>query len=59
MEYVLLALRMEVNPAHGPTPLVKADVIKTLEARSRNCAHPVIRDEEMLLPAHEDILALR
>lgn len=58
MGYALLALRVEVNPAHAPTPLVKADVIKPLKTRSRNRAYPVIRDEEVLLPAHEDILTL-
>lgn len=57
--YALLALRMEVNPAHAPTPLVKADIIEALKARPRNRAHPMVRDEEVLLPAHEDVFALR
>jgi hypothetical protein len=50
---------MEVNPAHAPNPLVKADIIEALETRPRNRAYPVVRDEEVLLPAHEDVLSLR
>lgn len=50
---------MKVNSAHAPTPLVKADIIEALKTRPCNRAHPVIRDEEVLLPAHEDVLALR
>ena len=50
---------MKINPAHAPAALVKADVIKPLEARARDRPHAVVGDEEVLLPAHEDVLALR
>lgn len=56
--YALLALRMEVNPTHAPNTLVKADIVEPLKARPRNRAHPMVRDEKVLLPAHEDVLAL-
>jgi hypothetical protein len=57
--YALLALSMEVNPTNAPTALVEADIIEALEARASDGAHAVVRDEEVLLPAHEDVLALR
>lgn len=50
---------MEVYPTNGPIDLVETDVIKPLEAGPTNLPHPVVRDEERLLPAHEHVLALR
>lgn len=50
---------MEVDPADGSLHLVEADVVEPFEARAGDLAHPVVGDEERLLPAHEDVLALR
>lgn len=49
---------MEINPRHLAPELVKADVIKPLEAGPVDGAHAVVRHEEVLLPPHEDVLAL-
>lgn len=38
--------------------LVKADIVKPLEARPADRAHAMVREQEVFLPAHEDVLAL-
>lgn len=50
---------MEVHAANGTLYLVETDVVEALEAGARDCPNPVIRDEEVLLPSHEHVLALR
>lgn len=55
----LLALSVEIDPAHGPRHLVEADIVKALEASAHNLADTVVGHEERLLPAHEDVFALR
>jgi len=50
---------MKVNAADGAGDLVEADVVETLEAGTGNGPDAVIGHEEILLPAHEDVLALR
>ena len=54
----LLALGMEVNPAHGPRHLVETDIVKPLETGAQNLTHAVVRHEKRLLPAHEDVFVL-
>lgn len=49
---------MEIDPADAPHNLVEADIVEPLEARPHDLPHPMIRHQERLLPAHEDILAL-
>lgn len=41
---ILLALCMEVDPAHTACTLIEADVIEALKARSSNRLHAVIWD---------------
>ena len=50
---------MEINPTDSPIHLVKADIIKPLEACARDLSYAMVRHQEVLLPAHEDVLALR
>lgn len=53
-----LALAVEINAIDLPLDLIKTDIVKPLEARATYGSHSVIGDEEMLFPAHEDMLAL-
>lgn len=55
---ILLTLRMEINPTNTPINLIKTNVVKTLETRTRDRLHAVVRHKEVLFPAHEDMLAL-
>lgn len=49
---------MEIYPINTSLYLVEADVIETLETRTVDCAHSVVRNKEVLLPTHENILLL-
>lgn len=55
---ILLTLRMEINPTNTPINLIKTNVIKPLETGARDRLDAVVRHEEVLFPAHEDVLAL-
>ena len=55
---VFLALRMKINPAHIPYSLVETNIVEALEARTANALHPMIGHEEVLLPAHEQMLSI-
>ena len=55
----LFALRVEVDTLDLALLLVKADVIKPLEAGAVDGLDLVVGDQEVFLPAHEDVLALR
>ena len=55
----LFALGMEVDAFYFTLLLVEADVVETLEAGAVDRLHPVIGHQEMLLPAHENVFALR
>lgn len=55
---VLLALGVEVDPADAAVTLVEANVIEALEAGARNRLDAVVRNQEVLFPAHEDVLTL-
>lgn len=57
--YEPLALRVEVNATYRPLYLVETDIVEALEAGARDCLNAMIRDEEILLPSHEHVLALR
>ena len=50
---------MKVDPAHFAFQLIEADVIKSLEARTGDGSHAVIRNQEVFFPAHKDIFPLR
>ena len=54
----LVALRMVIDPRDHPSNLVEAYIIETLEAGSCYLFDPVVRYEELFLPAHEHILAI-
>ena len=47
---------MKVNPTHTPHPLIETNIIKPLKTRAANTLHPMIGDEEVLLPAHKQVL---
>lgn len=49
---------MKVNSTDSSLYLIKTDVVEPLEARSGDLPHPMVRYEEILLPAHEQMLAL-
>jgi len=50
---------MKVNPADIPAPLIKADIIEPLKARSANRLNPMIRNEKVLLPPHKQVFPVR
>lgn len=50
---------MEIDPAYGSFHLIEADIVKALKTGSGNCPHPMIRDQKVLFPPHEDMLTLR
>lgn len=49
---------MEVDPAHVSRALVEADVVEAFEAGTRDGLHSMVWYQEVLLPAHEQMLAL-
>jgi len=49
---------MVVNSGDAPCQLMEADIIEPLERCSIYLAHTVVRNQEILLPAHEDIFPL-
>ncbi len=49
---------MEVDTADLPAHLVEADVVEALEARAVDRPNSVVRDQEVFLPPHEDVLPL-
>lgn len=49
---------MEIYAANFTLQLVEADVVESLKTRSADRPDTVIRDKEMLLPSHKDILSL-
>lgn len=50
---------MKIDAANFSLDLIETNIIKTFEACTRYCAYPMVRDEEVFLPTHEDILSLR
>lgn len=58
MRNLLLALRMEVNALDAARNLIEADVVKALKARTVDGPHPVVRDQEVFFPTHEEMLLL-
>lgn len=49
---------MEIYTADGSLHLVEADIIESLEASPGNRPHPVVRDEKIFLPPHENMFTL-
>lgn len=58
MQHVLLALCVKIDSGHCPFNLVETNIIKALKTRARYSSHAMVRNEEILLPPHEDMLAL-
>lgn len=56
---ILLALCVEIDAGNGPLNLVEADIVESFETGTAKRAYTVVRDKELLLPPHEDILTLR
>lgn len=56
--YSLLAFSMKVDPTNASRTLIETDVVEAFKARARDRLDFVIRDEEVLFPAHEDMFAL-
>ena len=50
---------MKVNATDSSFYLIETDIVEPLEARSGYLPHPMIRYEEILLPAHEQMFTLR
>lgn len=57
--HILFAFRVEVDSTHFALDLVEADIVEALKAGPGDRAYAVVRDEEMLLPTHENVLPLR
>lgn len=57
-QHLPLALRMEVNTAHGTFNLIETDIVKSLEAGARNGSHPMVGNKEIFFPSHEHVLTL-
>lgn len=55
---ILLALGMEIDPTHPPLDLIKTDIVEALKASALDGFELVVRNEEMLLPSHEDVFLL-
>lgn len=49
---------MKVNSTHTAHPLIEANIIKPLKARAADALDTVVRHEEVLLPAHEEVLTV-
>lgn len=56
--HLLLAALVEIDAADLAAHLVEADVIEPLEAGADDGPDAVVGNEEVLLPAHEYVLAL-
>ncbi len=50
---------MEIYAANSTLDLIEADVIEPFKAGPVDIRHTMIRNKEVLLPPHEDILTLR
>lgn len=50
---------MKVNATDSSFYLIETDIVEPLETRSGYLPHPMIRYEEILLPAHEQMFTLR
>lgn len=48
---------MKVNAGHSAFNLVEADVIESFEASTGYRPDAMVGNKEMLLPAHEDVVA--
>lgn len=55
---ILFALCVKIDPGDGSFDLVKTDIVEALETSSGYCAHAMVGDQKVLLPAHEDMIAL-
>lgn len=55
---LLLTLRVEIDSADPPLDLIVADVVKPFEARAGDRPDPVVGDQKVLFPPHEDVLAI-
>lgn len=49
---------MEIYPANIAFQLIKTNIVESLEAGAGNSPDTVIRDQEVFLPPHKDMLAL-
>jgi hypothetical protein len=49
---------VEVDPADLSLDLVKTNVVETFEACPSDCPDPVVRDQEVFFPTHEDMVPL-
>jgi hypothetical protein len=49
---------MEVDTAYASLNLIEANIIEPLETGTGDRSNPVIRDKEILLPPHKNMLAL-
>lgn len=57
--HALFTFSVEIDPADSSLHLVEANVVEPFEASTGYRPHPVIGYEEVFLPPHEDVLALR
>ena len=55
---VLLTFGVEIDATDTAVALVEANVVETLEARTRNRLNAMVGHQEVFFPAHENMLAL-
>lgn len=56
--YLLLTLRMKIDPAYFALDLVEANVIEAFEAGPRYSPDPMVWHKKVLLPSHKYVLTL-
>lgn len=57
--HLLLTVLMEINSAHFALELIEAYVVEAFKASAADGTDTMIRHQEMLLPPHEYVVALR
>lgn len=49
---------MEIDTRDAASPLIKTDVVEAFKGSATNALDPMIRDEEVLLPPHEQVVSI-
>lgn len=53
---ILFTLTVKVDSTNRPRPLIEHNIVEPLETGSWKIGAPVVRHEELLFPAHENML---
>jgi hypothetical protein len=55
---LLLTLRVVINAFHATRHLIETNVVEALKTCAVDGLHPMVRDQKVLLPAHEEVFFL-